>query len=131
MRSERPRATTVDEYIAGFPPQVRKRLTAIRRAVRKAAPDAVEAISYGIPAYKQHGIVVYFAAHSNHIGMYPAPRAEATFRKELASFGGGKGTVQFPHAEPIPLELVGRIVAFRSRSNVARAVAKGNRKRAR
>lgn len=114
MRSDQPRPTTVDEYIAGFPPPVRKRLTAIRKAVRTAAPDAAEGISYGIPAYKQGRILVYFAAHTNHIGMYPAPRADAAFKKELAAYGGGKGTVQFPHDAPIPLDLIRRIVEFRA-----------------
>lgn len=130
MRANQPRATTVDQYIAGFRGNLRARLKAIRKAVRQSAPGADEVISYGIPAYKLKGIVVYFAAHTQHIGMYPAPRAEAMFKKELAAYGGGKGTVQFPHDEPIPLALVRRIVAFRVKHNIDRAPAKATKKRA-
>lgn len=103
----------VTAYIAGFPVEVRKRLRAVRATIRKAAPDATETLSYGIPAYKQKGIVVYFAAHANHIGLYPAPRSAVGFKRELAAYGGGKGTVQFPHDQPIPHDLIRRIVKFR------------------
>lgn len=128
MRSEQPRPTTVDEYIAGFPPPVRKRLTAIRKAVRKAAPDAAETISYGIPAYKQGGIVVYFAAHASHIGMYPAPRSIPGFKRALSAFGGGTGTIQMPHDEAIPLDLIDRIVRYRLDHNLKRAATKARKR---
>jgi uncharacterized protein YdhG (YjbR/CyaY superfamily) len=131
MRANQPRATTVDEYIKGFPRTVQGRLKAIRKVVKQAAPAADEVISYGIPAYKLKGIVVYFAAHTHHIGMYPAPRADAAFRKALSAYGGGKGTVQFPSDEPIPLALVRRIVAFQVKKNLDRALAKGKKKRSR
>lgn len=116
MRTPREDRKGVDAYIAGFPPAVRARLRAVRKAVRAAAPEAIELLSYGIPAYKQGRIVVYFAAHANHIGLYPAPRGEPGFKRELARYGGGKGTVQFPHDEPIPLDLIKRIVVFRARA---------------
>ena len=131
MRADQLRPTTVAEYIAGFPRTVQARLRAIRKAVRQAAPDAEEVISYGIPAYKLKGIVVYFAAHTHHIGVYPAPRADPAFRKEIAAYGGGKGTVQFPHDKPIPLALVRKIVTFRVSAHLSRALAKGKQPRAR
>lgn len=115
---------TVDVYIAAFPPAVRQRLKAVRRAVCAAAPAAEETLSYGIPAYKQGGIVVYFAAHTEHIGLYPAPRNVPGFKRELARYGGGKGTIQMPHNAPLPLDLIERIVRHRVEANLDRASAR-------
>lgn len=117
-------APNVDAYIAGFPAEIRARLEKVRGAIRKAAPEAEESISYRIPAYRLEGALVYFAGFAQHIGMYPAPRSSAEFRDELAPYGGGKGTVQFPHDEPLPLDLIKRIVKFRAAENLARAVAR-------
>jgi uncharacterized protein YdhG (YjbR/CyaY superfamily) len=124
--SRNPKA--VDAYIAACPPAVRHRLKAVRRAVRAAAPAAEETLSYGIPAYKQRGIVVYFAAHTAHIGLYPAPRTIPGFKRELAGYGGGKGTIQLPHDEPLPIDLIKRIVKYRVGANQKRAAARKTKK---
>ena len=106
--------TSVDEYIAGFPPDVQKILRKIRTTIRKAAPDAEETISYQIPAFKQNGALVYFAAHRAHIGMYPITRTvNEKFSKELSPYAAGKSTARFPLDEPIPYTLIGKIVRFR------------------
>lgn len=115
---------TIDEYIAGFPDNVQKLLEKVRQTIRKAAPDATETISYSIPAFTLHGQLIFFAAFRRHIGLYPAPRGVAEFKQELVAYKGGKGTVQFPFNEPIPLRLVSRIVKYRVKANLARAAAK-------
>lgn len=111
----RPTPANIDEYIAGFPKDTQKALKLIRATIRKAAPKAEETISYAIPAYKLDGKwLIYFAAFTNHVSVYPAPRGRVEFREELAQYKGGKGTVQFPLREPIPTDLIKRIVKFRS-----------------
>lgn len=114
----------VDSYIAAFPPQIRARLEKVRATIRKAAPAAEEGISYRIASYKLNGVLVYFAGFKQHIGMYPAPRGSAELRDELAAYGGGKGTVQFPHDKPLPLDLIKRIVKFRAAENLVRATSR-------
>lgn len=105
----------IDEYIAGFPPNVRKILEQIRSTIQKAVPDAEEAIRYQIPTFRLHGKnLIHFAAFQRHVGLYPAPRGEDAFRKELSKYEGGKGTVQFPLDQPLPLVLIRRIVRFRA-----------------
>ncbi len=105
---------TVADYIAGFPKDVQKILRTIRKTIRAAAPDAEESISYRIPTYKLNGPLIYFAAYKAHIGLYPitAP-VRAKFKRELAGYKGGKGTVQFPLDEPIPYALIARIVKLK------------------
>jgi uncharacterized protein YdhG (YjbR/CyaY superfamily) len=120
-------ARDVDEYIAGFPPEVRVRLEKVRAAIRKAAPQATESISYRIAAYQLDGVLIYFAGFERHIGVYPAPRSSIEFHDELAAYEGGKGTVQFPHDKPLPLGLIARIVKFRAAENLAKAVSKNNK----
>jgi len=117
-------AKNIDEYIAGFPPDVQKTLKKIRLTIRKAAPDAEETISYQMPAFKLHGMLIFLAGYAKHISLYPAPRSAAEFKKELAAYKGGKGTVQFPLDEPIPYDLVTRIVKFRVTQNLEAAKAK-------
>lgn len=108
---------TVDEYLKTFPPPVRSALEKIRKTIKSAAPGAEETISYGIPGYKYQGMLIYFAGYTNHVSIYPAPRSASAFKKELAAYKGGKGTVQFPLDKPIPLDLVKRIVRFRAKTN--------------
>jgi uncharacterized protein YdhG (YjbR/CyaY superfamily) len=117
-------AADVDAYIAGFPPEIRARLEKVRATIRKAVPQAEEGISYRIAGYKLEGVLIYFAGFKQHIGMYPAPRGSAEFRDALASYAGGKGTVQFPHDKPLPLDLIRRIVKFRAAENLQRAAAR-------
>jgi uncharacterized protein YdhG (YjbR/CyaY superfamily) len=105
---------TVDEYIASFPADVQARLEKIRAAIRKTAPKATEKISYRIAGFFLNGkALIYVAAFQKHVGMYPAPRGAAEFQDELADYGGGKGTVQFPHERPLPMGLIRRIVQYR------------------
>ena len=120
----RTRAKDIDGYIAGFPAEVQKTLQKIRQTIRKAAPGAEETISYQMPAFKLHGMLIFFAGYENHISLYPAPRGATEFEKELSSYKGGKGTVQFPLDELIPYDLITRIVKFRAAQNVEAAKAK-------
>lgn len=103
----------IDEYIATFPSDVQKILQRIRKTIRKAAPEAAEAISYAIPTFKLNGNLIHFAAYRNHIGLYPAPRGVAEFKEELAEYEGGKGTLRFPLDQPVPYDLITRIVKYR------------------
>ncbi len=119
MRSESTTPKDINEYIAGFPADVQKILQKIRVTIQKAAPDATEAISYQIPTFRLNGKnLIYFAAFKKHIGVYPAPRGIDEFEPELSSYEGGKGTVQFPINQPIPYELITRIVKFRTKKQV-------------
>lgn len=111
----------VDEYISGFAPDVQVRLQALRQIIREAAPNAEEKISYQMPTYALHGNLVHFAAYKNHIGFYPAPSGIEAFRDELSVYKGAKGSVQFPLNQPLPEELIRRIVKFRVKENVEKA----------
>ena len=111
-------AKTIDEYIAEQPVEVRERLEIIRLTIQKAAPKAAEVISYQMPAFKLNGMLVYFAAFKNHIGFYALPSGHHTFKKELSIYKTGKGSVQFPLEEPLPLKLIVKIVKFRVKENL-------------
>lgn len=118
MESKNNIPITVDEYIAGFPKEIQLLLQAVRSTIKKTAPKAEEVISYQMPAYKYHGMLVYFAAFKNHIGFYATPTGHAAFKKDLAVYKHGKGSVQFPHNQPLPL--ISRIVKFRMKENQER-----------
>lgn len=124
--------TTVDAYIASFPPPVRKSLSAMRKTIKAAAPKAEEMISYGMPSYKYLGVLVYFAGYKNHIGFYATPTGHSAFKKELSKYKTGKGSVQFPLTEPLPLDLVKRIVQFKVKENdekeMKKTISKTNKK---
>lgn len=124
---------TMDEYIRSFPTEVQSLLEQMRQTIHKAAPGAVETISYQMPAFKLNGInLVYFAGWKNHIGFYPLPSAAEAFQKELAPYKKAKGSVQFPLDKPVPFDLVEKMVAFRVKENRAKkpvksqALKKGN-----
>jgi uncharacterized protein YdhG (YjbR/CyaY superfamily) len=106
-------AATIDDYIAGHAPEIQARLSAMRATIRKHAPEAEERISYRIPTYYLGGNLVHFAAFARHVGFYPGASGIAAFQKALARYKSAKGSVQFPHTEPLPLELVADIVRFR------------------
>ncbi|MFB2120105.1 iron chaperone [Parapedobacter sp. 2B3] len=111
--------SNVDEYINSFPQGIKVILEQIRQTVRQKSPDAVESISYGMPAYKLNGKpLVYFAGYKNHIGFYATPTGHSEFAEELATYKQGKGSVQFPLNNPMPLDLISRIVAFRVRETL-------------
>ncbi len=105
---------SVDEYLLTFPEEVQRLLVKVRSVIREKAPGAVESISYGMPAYKTYGKpLVYFAGFKNHIGFYATPTGHSEFKKELAMYKQGKGSVQFSLKEPVPFDLIGQIVEFR------------------
>ncbi|RAJ83175.1 uncharacterized protein YdhG (YjbR/CyaY superfamily) [Chitinophaga dinghuensis] len=121
---ERPNVTTIDAYIATFPPKVQKILKEVRSTIKKVAPKAEEKISYGIPTFALHGNLVHFAGYAHHIGFYPASSGISHFEKELSSYKTSKGAVQFPIDAPMPLELITTITAFRVKENEEKAAAK-------
>jgi uncharacterized protein YdhG (YjbR/CyaY superfamily) len=118
----------IDEYIAGFPPDIQKLLERIRTTIRQAAPDAEETISYQMPTFTLKGNLVHFAAFKKHIGFYPTPTGIEKFKEELSVYEGAKGSVQFPLDKAIPLDLISKIVKFRAKENQERAETKGNKK---
>ena len=120
-------STTIDTYIAGYPEEVQAILQEIRRTIHETAPEATEAISYGMPTFKLHGNLVHFAAFKNHIGFYPVPSGMAAFQEELAAYKQGKGSVQFPLDKPMPLDLIRRMVEFRVQESKAAKASKGSR----
>jgi len=120
---------TIDEYIAQFPSEVQVKLQKLREVIIEAAPGAEEKISYQMPAFVLKGNLVYFAAYKNHIGFYPTSSGIQAFQDELSQYKGGKGTVQFPIDEPLPFELLSRIVKFRVADNIKKAEDKGKKKK--
>lgn len=106
-------ASSIDEYIAFSPEELRERLSLLRETIQKAAPEATETINYKIPTFKVNGNLVHFAGYKKHIGFYPAPSGIKKFEKELSPYPSAKGSVQFPHDQPLPLDLITRIVKFR------------------
>lgn len=121
------KATTVDEYIQLFAPEVQERLQLLRQTIQEAAADATETISYGMPAYKLNGILVYFAGYKNHIGFYPTGSGIKAFEQVLSGFKWSKGAVQFAHKEALPLELVSEMVKYRAAENQVKVMK--NKKR--
>lgn len=115
---------TIDQYIVDCPPAVQQILQTIRATIQEAAPEATEAISYQMPTFKLHGNLVHFAAYKSHIGFYPVPTGIEAFKEELSVYKQGKGSVQFPLDQPMPYDLIRRIVAFRVAENVAKAAGK-------
>ncbi|MBP1767704.1 MAG: hypothetical protein H6P98_1819 [Candidatus Aminicenantes bacterium] len=120
----RPKYKSVDEYIASFPEDTQVILKTLRRVIKGAAPQAEEAISYGIPTFKLKGNLVHFAAFKNHIGFYPASSGIVAFKKELFRYKRSKGTVQFPIDKPIPFNLVKKIVRYRVKENLSLSAEK-------
>ncbi len=112
-----PPPASVDAYIASFPAPVAKRLIQIRKLVRKLVPEAEEVISYSMPAFKYKGLLIWYAAYEHHIGLYPKASGIEKFKKELKPYKFAKGSVQFRHEEPLPAELISRIIQFRMEEN--------------
>jgi uncharacterized protein YdhG (YjbR/CyaY superfamily) len=109
---------TIDEYILAFPPEVQEKLKQMREVIKAAAPEAEERISYKMPAFSLKGKLVYFAAFRNHIGFYPTGSGIAKIQKELANYKSGKGSVQFPLDEQLPVELISKVVKLRVLENI-------------
>jgi uncharacterized protein YdhG (YjbR/CyaY superfamily) len=114
----------IDEYISSLPKNIQSVMQKLRKVIRESAPEAEETISYGMPAFKSNGVLVYFAAHKNHIGFYPTASGVAAFTKELSAYKQTKGTVQFPIDGPIPFDLVKKIVKFRVEEDKVKAQKK-------
>lgn len=117
-------AKDVDEYVAAQPKNVQAVLNKFRTTIKSAAPRAEEVISYQMPAYKHHGMLVYFAAWPNHIGFYPTPGGITAFEKELSAYEKSKGTIKFPLDKPIPFNLISKIVKYRVKENEVKASLK-------
>jgi uncharacterized protein YdhG (YjbR/CyaY superfamily) len=105
--------TGIDEYHAAFPADVQAKLQVLRTTIQQAAPQAQEVISYNMPAFKQHAVLVYYAAYKNHIGFYPTSAPIVYFKKELEKYTTSKGAIQFPIHQPLPIGLIKKIVKFR------------------
>ena len=118
------KAKDIDGYISQFPADVQAILQKVRETIRHAAPEAKETISYMMPAFKQYGILVYFAAWEKHIGMYPPVSGNKTLAKAIARYAGPKGNLQFPLDEPIPYDLIERIVKLRVKQDSEKAAAR-------
>ena len=123
------RAKDIDGYISQFPADVQAILQKVRATISGAAPEAKETISYLMPAFKQHGMLVYFAAWEKHIGLYPPISGDKALEKAIARYAGPKGNLQFPLNEPIPYGLIERIVRLRVKQDSAKAAAKRKRRK--
>lgn len=128
MNDQQPGFTTIDAYIAQFPADVQAKLQAIRALIRESVPDAEEKISYQMPTFALKGILVHFAAYDNHIGFYPTPSGITAFGEELSRYQHSKGSVRLPLDEPLPLDLIRRIVLFRVEENLTKAANKAKKK---
>ena len=124
MDSKKSGINSIDEYIATFPKDIQNILQELRAAIKAAAPNAEEKISYQMPTFFLNGNLVHFAAFKKHIGFYPTPSGIEAFQKELSVYDGAKGSVQFPIDEPMPLKLISRIVKFRAAENKKKAKIK-------
>ncbi|MBE0409468.1 MAG: DUF1801 domain-containing protein [Anaerolineales bacterium] len=118
MNPDQKEPTTIDEYIAGFPQDIQAILQEIRNTIRKAAPQAQETIKYRMPTFTLGGNLVHFAAFKNHIGFYPTPSGIDHLKEELSAYKSGKGSVRFPLDEPIPFDLIRRMVELRIKENL-------------
>jgi uncharacterized protein YdhG (YjbR/CyaY superfamily) len=118
MKTNTKEIKAIDDYINQFPDEIKAKLESIRAAIKKAAPKATEVISYGMPAFKQNKVLVYFAVGKNHIGFYPTPNPINVFSKELKGYKTSKGAIQFPLDEKIPLTLITKITKFRVKEDL-------------
>jgi uncharacterized protein YdhG (YjbR/CyaY superfamily) len=128
MRSRGVSDDAIESYTCGFPPEVQVVLRRIRQVLRRAVPDAEEIISYRMPALRLHGIVLYYAAFKNHIGIYPPIHGSAPLDRAISRYAGEKGNLKLPLDEPIPYKLIERIAKLRARQNRAKATSKKKRR---
>jgi uncharacterized protein YdhG (YjbR/CyaY superfamily) len=124
MRTKQKSPQDIDEYVAGFPTEVRQILNKIRATIKRAAPDAQETIKYGMPTFTLKGNLVHFAAFKKHIGFFPPAKGDDAFRSEASVYVGPKGNLRFPLDAPIPYTLIGKVVKLRVKENLERAQAK-------
>ena len=121
--------TSIDEYIATFPEDIQNILKELRAAIKATVPEAEEKISYQMPTFFLKGNLVHFAAFKNHIGLYPTPSGTEAFKQEISIYQGAKGSIRFPIDEPMPLDLIRRIVKFRVAENLKKAEPKSGKKK--
>lgn len=121
---------TVDDYIAAQPDSIQLKLQQLRQLIRKAAPKAEEGVSYGMPAYKLNGPLVYFGGTKTHIGFYPTPDGIEAFKRELSVYDTSKGTIRFPIDKALPAKLISEIVKFKAQQNKEKAADKAKTKKA-
>jgi uncharacterized protein YdhG (YjbR/CyaY superfamily) len=121
---EQPKPENIDQYIADFPIETQKLLQQIREAIHKAVPEAKEVISYGMPAFKQNTVLVYFAGYAKHIGFYPTGSGIEAFKEEFTQYKWSKGAVQFPLDKPLPLDLITRITKFKAERDLEKVKKK-------
>jgi len=118
MKTDSIKFKTVHEYISTFPAATQRILKKLHKTIKEAAPEADELISYNMPAFKFHGVLVYYAAYKNHIGFYPTGSGIEAFKKEIAGYKNSKGAVQFPLDKPLPLDLITKMVKFKVKTNL-------------
>ena len=128
MEDNKVRFNSIDEYVATFPEEIQAVLQTIRETVRAAAPDAQEKISYQMPTFFLKGNLVHFAAFKHHIGFYPTPSGVDAFKEEIARYQSAKGSIRFPLDEPMPLDLITRIVKMRMADNLKKAASKSRKR---
>ncbi|SDC43880.1 iron chaperone [Pedobacter soli] len=121
---EQPKPENIDQYIANFPAATQKLLQQVRETIHLAVPDAKEVISYGMPAFKQKGVLVYFAGYAKHIGFYPTGSGIEAFKNEFGSYKWSKGAVQSPIDQPMPLDLITRITKFKAERDLEKTQKK-------
>ncbi len=124
MTATNNKPATINAYIASFPKEVQVQLNILRDAIKKAAPDTTEAIKYAMPTFVLNGNLIHFAAFQNHIGLYSVPSGLEAFKKDFSIYKTGKGSVQFPLSEPLPLELIAKLVKFRVAENLKKLSSK-------
>jgi uncharacterized protein YdhG (YjbR/CyaY superfamily) len=124
MKTSQESPTDIEGYITAFPAEIQEILQKIRATIRKAAPRAQETIKYGMPTYALDGNLVHFAAFKKHIGLFPPVKSDAEFRRAVAAYEGPKGNLRFPLDEPIPYELISRMVKIRVKETLAKAESK-------
>lgn len=128
MNENKTQFTNIDEYIALFPEEIKEILTNIRNLIKENAPEATEKISYQMPTFFLNGNLIHFAAFKHHIGLYPTPTGIDAFKEELSKYKGAKGSVQFPLDQPIPYELIKRILLYRVEESTKKADSKLKKK---
>lgn len=120
---------TIDEYISQFQPEIQGKLQTLRKTIKEIVPNAVEKISYQMPTFALNKNLVHFAAYKNHIGFYPGASGIAAFKQELSAYKGAKGSVQFPINEPLPFDLIKKIVKYREAEDLKKAEEKLKKKK--
>ncbi len=120
---------TIEQYIAGVPPEIQSILEELRSVIKEAAPEAEETISYQLPTFKLKGNLIHFGAFKNHIGLYPTPSGMEQFKVALSAYENAKGSVKFPLNQPLPWDLIREIVRFRVNENLEKARSKARKPR--